>query len=67
MRDGQVSARQSATLLSISCKSVQPVPVRVEEPVSKVRQSSSGNKKGLWRVGLFFLFPSPFPLLLLMH
>ena len=38
----QVSARQSATLLLISCRSVQPVPARVEEPVSPVRQSSSG-------------------------
>ncbi len=35
------SAWQSATLLPISCKSVQPVPVWVEEPVSSVRQSSS--------------------------
>ncbi len=39
---GQVSELQSATLLPISCKSVQPVPARVEEPVSPVRQSSSG-------------------------
>ena len=38
----QVSAWQSPTLLPISCKSVQPVPVRVEETVSLVRQSSSG-------------------------
>ncbi len=30
------------TLLPISCKSVQPVPARVEEPASPVRQSSSG-------------------------
>ncbi len=36
----QVSAWQSATLLPISCNSVQPVPARVEEPVSPVRQSS---------------------------
>ncbi len=33
----QISAWQSATLLPISCKSVQPVPVRVEEHVSPVR------------------------------
>ncbi len=39
---GQVSVWQSVTLLPISCKSVQPVPARVEEPVSLVRQSSSG-------------------------
>ena len=32
----QVSAWQSATLLPISCKSVQPVPAWVEEPVSPV-------------------------------
>ncbi len=31
-----------ATLPQISCKSVQPVPARVEEPFSLVRQSSSG-------------------------
>ena len=36
---GQVSAWQSATLLPISCKSVQPVPARVEEPVSLVKLS----------------------------
>ena len=30
---GQVSVWQSATLLPISCRSVQPVPARVEEPV----------------------------------
>ena len=35
----QVSAWQTATLLPISCKSEQPVPARVEEPVSTVRQS----------------------------
>ena len=29
-------------LLPISCKSVQPVPARVEELVSPIRQSSSG-------------------------
>ena len=39
----QVSAWQSATLLPISCKSAQSVPARVEEPVSPVRQSSSGS------------------------
>ena len=33
----QVSAWQSATMLPISCKSVQPVPARVEQPVSSVR------------------------------
>ena len=38
----QVRAWQSAILLPISCKSVQPVPARVEEPVSLIRQSSSG-------------------------
>ena len=38
---GQVSVWQSATLLPISCNSVQPVPTWVEEPVSPVRQSSS--------------------------
>ncbi len=37
----QVSAWQSAMLLPISCKSVQPVPSRVEEPVSSTRPSSS--------------------------
>ena len=37
----QVSVWQSAILLQISCKSVQPVPVRVEQPVSPV--SSSGD------------------------
>ncbi len=42
MYPGQVSAWQSATLLPISCKSVQPVPARVEEPGSPVRQSSTG-------------------------
>ncbi len=36
-----VSAWLSATLLPISCKSVQPVPARVEDPVSLVWQSSS--------------------------
>ena len=36
----QVSAWQSATLLPIGCKSVQPVPARVEEPVSPARQST---------------------------
>ncbi len=35
----QVSAWKSATLLPIGCKSVQPVPARVEEPVSPVRHS----------------------------
>ncbi len=35
---GQDIAWQSATLLPISCKSVQPVPARVEELVSPVRQ-----------------------------
>ncbi len=39
---GQVSAWHHTTLLSISCKSVPPVPARVEEPISPVRQSSSG-------------------------
>ncbi len=39
---GQVSDWQSVTLLPISCKSVQPVPARVEEPVSPARPSSSG-------------------------
>ncbi len=38
----QVSAWQSATLLPISCNWLQPVPARVEEPVSPVRQSFSG-------------------------
>ena len=39
---GQVSAWLSATLLPISCKSAQPVPAWLEEPVSRpVRQSSS--------------------------
>ena len=38
----QVSAWQSATLLAINCKSVQPVPARVDEPVNPVRQSSYG-------------------------
>ncbi len=38
----QVSAWQSATLLPISCKSLQPVPAWVEGPVSPARQSSSG-------------------------
>ncbi len=42
---GQVSACQSATLQPISCKSVQPVPARVDEPVSPVRQSSSGGEQ----------------------
>ncbi len=37
----QVSAWQSATLLPISCNSVQPVPAQVEELVSPVKQSSS--------------------------
>ncbi len=37
----QVSACQSAAPLPISCKLVQPVIARVEEPVSPVRQSSS--------------------------
>ncbi len=41
----QVNAWQSATLLPISCTSVQPVPARVEEPVSSVRQSSSGGTR----------------------
>ena len=36
----QVSTLQSADQLS--CKSVQPVPARVEDPISPVRQSSSG-------------------------
>ena len=39
---GQVRAWQSAKLLLINCKSVQPVPARVEEPISPVKQSSSG-------------------------
>ncbi len=39
---GPVSVWQSATLLQISCKSVQPVPARVEERVSPVRQFSVG-------------------------
>ena len=38
----QVSDWQSATLLPISCKSVQPVPAWVEELVSPVRHSSDG-------------------------
>ena len=38
----QISAWQSATLLPISCNSVQSVPARIEEPVSPVRQSSTG-------------------------
>ena len=38
---GQVSAWQSATLLPIRCKSVQPVPARVDEPASLLSQSSS--------------------------
>ena len=38
----QISAWQLAIKLPISCKSVQPVPVRVEEPVSPARQSSGG-------------------------
>ncbi len=42
LSSGQVSAWQSATLLPISCKSVQPVPAWLEEPVSPLRQSSSG-------------------------
>ena len=34
---------QSATLLLIRCKSAQqPVPARVEEPVTPIRQSASG-------------------------
>ena len=37
---GQVSAWQSVTA-NTSCNSVQPVPARVEEPVSQVKQSSS--------------------------
>ncbi len=36
---GQVSAWQSAALLPISCKSAQPVPAWVEEPVSPVRKA----------------------------
>ena len=39
---GQVSAWQSANFLPISCNSVQPVPVRVEDPISPIKQSSSG-------------------------
>ncbi len=39
----QVSVWQSATLLPTSCNSVQPVPARVEKPVSLARQSSSGD------------------------
>ena len=39
---GQVTAWQSVTLLPITCKSVQPLPARVEEPVCPVRQSPSG-------------------------
>ena len=38
MYEGRVCAWQSATQLGISCKSVQPVPARVEEPVSLVWQ-----------------------------
>ena len=38
---GQVSAWQSATLLPISCNSVQPVPAWVKEPVSPVSHSCS--------------------------
>ena len=38
----RVSAWQTATMLPISSKSVQPVPAWVEEPASMVRQSSSG-------------------------
>ncbi len=44
-------ARQSATLLPISCKSVQPVPAWVEEPVSPVRQPSSGGAKNQYSPG----------------
>ncbi len=39
----QVSAWQSVTLPPISCKSAQPVPSWVEEPVSPVRLPSSGS------------------------
>ena len=42
VKGGQFWAWQSATLLPISCKSVQLFPAREEEPVSSVRQSSSG-------------------------
>ena len=38
----KVSAWQSATLLPISCKSVLPVPARVEEPVSPVKHGKVG-------------------------
>ncbi len=39
----QVSVWQSATLLPISCKSVHPVPSRVEEPVSPVSGGAPNN------------------------
>ena len=53
---GQVSAWQTATLLSISCKLVQPVPAWVDEPVSLVRQSSRGVPQTLQ---LFLRCPKP--------
>ncbi len=40
---GQANAWQSATLLPIRCKLVPPVPSRVEEPISPLRQSFSGS------------------------
>ncbi len=45
-----------AALPQISCKSVQPVPARVEEPFSPVRQSSSG---GDTRSRSFPICPKP--------
>ena len=43
VRKYQVSAAwQSTALLPISCKSVQPVPARLEEPVSLVKAISGG-------------------------
>ena len=39
----QFSAWQSAMLLPMSCKSVQPVPAFIKDPVSPVGQSFSGD------------------------